>query len=359
MPPIAAVREGATLPKSRLLALRRRTSRWSRSSCSDPAARSAGSSSAAWRRGASCCCSASASSLLFIGVALISRARQAARPVLGWPARRVGGSAGAARPRERDAEPRPDGVDGRGADDRPGAGHLRRRPRARACAIRSTRRSTSRSAPTTSSRRQRLRSVRPGGRGRRAGRGAGRRGASQRARRPGPRSEKQVDVTGVDPTTIAASTTSTWVDGLGRGALAELGGDGAIVTEGFADDHDLAVGSRFAIETPTGDTLNVVVRGIYDAAGPRSDARPGHASRQRPSTPPSRRPRNLFTFVNVSGGESERRRPPSRARSPDSPMRSCTRRPASSEPDEGRLDRSCSCSTSCSASPWWSASSGW
>ena len=32
----------------------------------------------------------------------------------------------------------------------------------------------------------------------------------------------------------------------------------------FADDRDLSMGSRFPIETPSGDTLGMVVRGIYE-----------------------------------------------------------------------------------------------
>ena len=76
---------------------------------------------------------------------------------------------------------------------------------------------------------------------------------------------EEVDVTGVDPTTISRFYDFAWSPG-SEGALDRLGGDGAIVTEGFADDRDLAVGSRFAIETPNGDTLNVVVEGLESRA---------------------------------------------------------------------------------------------
>ena len=53
--------------------------------------------------------------------------------------------------RERGPQPEPHGLDGRGADDRPHAGHGRRGARRRACAPRSRARSPTRSRPATSS----------------------------------------------------------------------------------------------------------------------------------------------------------------------------------------------------------------
>jgi putative ABC transport system permease protein len=114
---------------------------------------------------------------------------------------------------------------------------------------------------------------------------------------------EEVDVTGVEPTTISRFYDFAWSPG-SEGALDRLGGDGAIVTEGFADDRDLAVGSRFAIETPNGETLNVVVRGIYEP--PDLDQMLGPVSiSQRNFESSFARPRNLFTFVNVNGGEGD------------------------------------------------------
>ncbi|MGH3036811.1 MAG: ABC transporter permease [Gaiellaceae bacterium] len=113
----------------------------------------------------------------------------------------------------------------------------------------------------------------------------------------------EVDVTGVDPTTITRFYDFEWAPG-SEGALERLGGDGAIVTKSFADDRDLSLGSRFAIETPSGDTLNAVVRGIYEP--PDLDQMLGPVSvSQRNFDSTFARPRNLFTFVNVSGGESD------------------------------------------------------
>jgi putative ABC transport system permease protein len=71
----------------------------------------------------------------------------------------------------------------------------------------------------------------------------------------------EIDVTGIDPQTI---------DGFYRfeftqGSLAELDTGGALVTTDYAEDNDLAVGSRLALQSPSGDEVAVAVRGIYDA----------------------------------------------------------------------------------------------
>jgi putative ABC transport system permease protein len=70
-------------------------------------------------------------------------------------------------------------------------------------------------------------------------------------------------VDGVDPGTIAGVYRFAWVDGSDR-SLAALDGDGAIVTEGFADDHDLSVGSDIRILTPSGERMTRTVAGIVD-----------------------------------------------------------------------------------------------
>ena len=85
---------------------------------------------------------------------------------------------------------------------------------------------------------------------------------------------EEVDVTGVDPTTISRFYDFAWSPG-SEGALDRLGGDGAIVTDSFADDRDLSVGSRFAIRDPERGHAQRRRAGHLRATGPRSDARPG------------------------------------------------------------------------------------
>ncbi len=69
------------------------------------------------------------------------------------------------------------------------------------------------------------------------------------------------DVSGIDPATIAGVYHFTWSEG-SEAALTTLAADGAIVDRGFADDHDLAIGDRVEITSPSGDTLERTVTGI-------------------------------------------------------------------------------------------------
>ena len=71
---------------------------------------------------------------------------------------------------------------------------------------------------------------------------------------------EETEVTGIDPATIGRFYRFEWTEG----SLERLGTDGAIVTAGYAEDHDLAVGSRLTVQSPSGDEVAAVVRGVYD-----------------------------------------------------------------------------------------------
>ena len=71
------------------------------------------------------------------------------------------------------------------------------------------------------------------------------------------------DVTGVDPATIAGFYTFDWTDG-SEASVAQLSTGGALVTQTYADDQDLAVGDKLSIQTASGDKQAAVVAGIYD-----------------------------------------------------------------------------------------------
>jgi putative ABC transport system permease protein len=71
------------------------------------------------------------------------------------------------------------------------------------------------------------------------------------------------DVTGVDPATIARFYNFDWTEG-SAAAVGRLASGGALVTETYADDHEVTVGDQLAIQTASGDKQTVVVRGIYD-----------------------------------------------------------------------------------------------
>jgi putative ABC transport system permease protein len=74
---------------------------------------------------------------------------------------------------------------------------------------------------------------------------------------------KDVQVEGVDPATIGRAYRFRWVDGSSAAALDRLGRDGAIVKQAFADKHHLRIGSRFTVTSPIGRRLALRVRGIH------------------------------------------------------------------------------------------------
>ena len=72
-----------------------------------------------------------------------------------------------------------------------------------------------------------------------------------------------VGVDGVDPSTIARTYRFTWTSG-GPSSLAALDEDGAVVARTFAEDHRLTVGSRVAMVSPSGERSALTVTGVYD-----------------------------------------------------------------------------------------------
>ena len=72
---------------------------------------------------------------------------------------------------------------------------------------------------------------------------------------------KEISVDGVDEAQIASVFGFDWEDG-SDDAYAELASGGAIVTDRFAEDHDLAVGDRFEVTALKGDRLDLNVAGI-------------------------------------------------------------------------------------------------
>src|SRR5213595_3964601 len=71
-----------------------------------------------------------------------------------------------------------------------------------------------------------------------------------------------VNVNGVDPATIARVYHFDWKQG-SNATLAGLDGHGAIVKQGFAKKHHLAVGHGFTLRSPAGKPLRLTVAGIF------------------------------------------------------------------------------------------------
>ncbi|HEX2412172.1 MAG TPA: FtsX-like permease family protein [Solirubrobacteraceae bacterium] len=107
-------------------------------------------------------------------------------------------------------------------------------------------------------------------------------------------------IAGVDPATIGHFYKFEWTDG-SADTLKELRGEGAIVSEAYADKEELKVGSKLAITTPSGDEHALVVRGIYNP--PRIDSLLGDVVMgQRAFDAAYEAPRNLLTLVDTEPG---------------------------------------------------------
>jgi putative ABC transport system permease protein len=78
--------------------------------------------------------------------------------------------------------------------------------------------------------------------------------------------DSQTALTGLDPATIRRFFHFTWVDG-SNATLGKLGDDDAIVLKNFAKDHHLHVGDQFLVQAPDGAAAILVVRGIHKPAG--------------------------------------------------------------------------------------------
>jgi ABC-type antimicrobial peptide transport system permease subunit len=108
--------------------------------------------------------------------------------------------------------------------------------------------------------------------------------------------------TAVDP---PASTMFTldWLDGSAQ-VLAELGGDGAITDDGYADDHDLAIGSEVELTFLNGEQARYTIEGIFDPPAGGSPFGPitiSAAEWDRHNDTP----RNLYSFVRMRGGQTD------------------------------------------------------
>jgi putative ABC transport system permease protein len=109
-------------------------------------------------------------------------------------------------------------------------------------------------------------------------------------------------ITAVDPD-AGEVITLDWVEG-SQDVFRELGADGAFVDDGFAKDHGLSVGSPITITVPSGKQLDLTVKGIFDPpAGGSPFGVVTFSSATFDEVYDS--PRNLYTFILMDGGETE------------------------------------------------------
>ncbi|MGI9112608.1 MAG: ABC transporter permease [Gaiellaceae bacterium] len=109
-------------------------------------------------------------------------------------------------------------------------------------------------------------------------------------------------ITAVEPD-AGEVLTLEWVEG-SQAVLAELGRDGAFVDEDYAADHDLAVGSPVTIQVPSGEMVELVVKGIFEP--PTGGSPFGHVTFSSARFDEEyESPRNLYTFAQMSGGVTD------------------------------------------------------
>jgi putative ABC transport system permease protein len=114
---------------------------------------------------------------------------------------------------------------------------------------------------------------------------------------------EEQDVTGVDPATIAHFYKFEWTDG-SAAAVGQLDAGGALVTQTYADDQHVTVGERLSIQTASGDKRAVVVRGIYDP--PEIEQMLGSITiSQQAFDEVFPQPKNQFTFLDAGAGANQ------------------------------------------------------
>jgi putative ABC transport system permease protein len=108
-------------------------------------------------------------------------------------------------------------------------------------------------------------------------------------------------LTAVNPT-IGQVIHLNWKRG-SQAVLASLGTEGAFVDDGYASKHHLSVGSRLVVTTPTGGRVPLVVKGIFkppNGGSPFGPVTMSAATWDRAYA----QPQNLYTLVKMRGGET-------------------------------------------------------
>ena len=110
-------------------------------------------------------------------------------------------------------------------------------------------------------------------------------------------------LTGVEPETITQGYTFNWKEG-SDAVLSQLGRNGAIVDDNFAEEKELAVGDSFTVVSPENKQAQLVVKAIYEP--PPFYPILGSVSVSKSTFDTLyERPRNQFTFVNVPGDPTD------------------------------------------------------
>jgi putative ABC transport system permease protein len=110
---------------------------------------------------------------------------------------------------------------------------------------------------------------------------------------------ENIQLTAVKPN-LAETVRIDWFRGT-TSVPAQLGANGAFVNKDYAKEHDLTVGSPIAVTTPTAQVLHLRLKGIFDP--PDGGSPFGEVTTSAATFDASyAKPRNLMTLVNIKGG---------------------------------------------------------
>jgi putative ABC transport system permease protein len=109
----------------------------------------------------------------------------------------------------------------------------------------------------------------------------------------------KINVTGVEPN-VSKVIKVDWPAG-SPSTPAELGNDGAFVNHDYAKSKHLHVGSPIVVETPSGSFMHLTLKGIFSP--PKGGSPYGDVTVSTPRFDSVyQNPQNLYTFVNMQGG---------------------------------------------------------
>jgi putative ABC transport system permease protein len=112
---------------------------------------------------------------------------------------------------------------------------------------------------------------------------------------------KKVGVTGVSPN-ISRVINIRWQYG-SQAVPGELGEDGAFVSKSYGKSHHLRIGSPLTVETPTGAEMKLQVLGVF--APPKGGSPYGEVTISTSRFDAEyQSPQNVYTFIDIAGGAS-------------------------------------------------------
>jgi putative ABC transport system permease protein len=113
---------------------------------------------------------------------------------------------------------------------------------------------------------------------------------------------KSIGVNGVDAN-LTKLVDMTWASG-SSSVPAQLGRDGAFVKKRYADDHSLRIGSPLTLTTPTGKTLRLRIEGVFDEPKGGSPFRDVAISKSTFDASFANHD-NEWTLLNIRGGPTD------------------------------------------------------